>query len=190
MICVQGKPEWRGRESNAISYKCLVWKLWYAPSGNARRIISAWTIHANHHQRKNYFSLLLLYIKHMLLLPNVQTYFQNMEMTSHSSLQSGLTWFWFPLLIIPAPLPDIPGTSRIVFWETMPCSQFKANRCFGGICRLHLRGPKINQTVNQHEGDIKLIFQSWRWRQHVQQEYDGWLSTDNMELYPRNFNSS
>jgi hypothetical protein len=42
-----------------------------------------------------------------------------------------------------------------IFWDTMPCSPLKANRCFGAVCRLHLQTQRINQAINQHEGGSK-----------------------------------
>jgi hypothetical protein len=32
----------------------------------------------------------------------------------------------------------------LIFWDITPCSPSKANRHFGGICRLHLQGRKIS----------------------------------------------
>jgi hypothetical protein len=34
-----------------------------------------------------------------------------------------------------------------VFWNKTPCGPLKANRRFGGICRLHLQGRKINRAI-------------------------------------------
>jgi hypothetical protein len=38
-----------------------------------------------------------------------------------------------------------------IFWYITPCSQFKVNRCFWGICRLHLQSRRISQVWNQHD---------------------------------------
>jgi hypothetical protein len=40
---------------------------------------------------------------------------------------------------------------RFVFWDITPCSPLKVNRRFGGTCRIHLQGRRINQARNQHE---------------------------------------
>jgi hypothetical protein len=49
-----------------------------------------------------------------------------------------------------------------VFWNIMPFSPLKINRCFGGLCRLHLQGWKTNQARNQCEADNKQS--RWRWQ--------------------------
>jgi hypothetical protein len=36
-----------------------------------------------------------------------------------------------------------------VFWDITPCSPSKVNRSFGGTCRLHLQGRKINQRESR-----------------------------------------
>jgi hypothetical protein len=38
-----------------------------------------------------------------------------------------------------------------IFWDKMPHSLFKVNRHFGGKCRFHSQGRRINQARNQHE---------------------------------------
>jgi hypothetical protein len=38
-----------------------------------------------------------------------------------------------------------------VFWDVTPCSPVKFNRRFGGICRFHLKGRRINQERNRYE---------------------------------------
>jgi hypothetical protein len=38
------------------------------------------------------------------------------------------------------------------FWDKMPCSPLKVNRCFGGICRLHFQSWGVSQASNQNEG--------------------------------------
>jgi hypothetical protein len=47
------------------------------------------------------------------------------------------------------PLPDSMKSS--VFWDITPCSPLKANRRFGGTCRLHLQGRRISRSRNQRE---------------------------------------
>jgi hypothetical protein len=44
-----------------------------------------------------------------------------------------------------------------VFWDITPCSPLKVNRRFGGTCRLHLQGPRINHARNQHEAGSKQV---------------------------------
>jgi hypothetical protein len=38
-----------------------------------------------------------------------------------------------------------------IFRDITPCSPLKVNRRFGGTCRLHLHGRRINQERNKHE---------------------------------------
>jgi hypothetical protein len=42
-----------------------------------------------------------------------------------------------------------------LFWNITPCSPLKANRRFGGTCRLSLQGRRIIQARNQREGGSK-----------------------------------
>jgi hypothetical protein len=71
---------------------------------------------------------------------------------------------------------------KSVFWDIMPNSTMKANRLFGGTCRLHLQGWRISQARNLHEVGSKqskalvpapcwflawLTLQSWGWRWHA-----------------------
>jgi hypothetical protein len=42
-----------------------------------------------------------------------------------------------------------------ILWHITPCSLWKANQQFGGTCRLHLQGRRINQARNQHEAGTK-----------------------------------
>jgi hypothetical protein len=42
-----------------------------------------------------------------------------------------------------------------LFWDIIPCSLFKVNRHFGGICHLHLQGQRISQARNQQEAGSK-----------------------------------
>jgi hypothetical protein len=46
-----------------------------------------------------------------------------------------------------------PKTSN--FWDIMPCSPLKVNLHFVRTCRLHLQGPRVNQSRNQRETDSK-----------------------------------
>jgi hypothetical protein len=39
--------------------------------------------------------------------------------------------------------------NNTVFWYITPCSRLKISRSFGGICRLHLQGRRINRARNQ-----------------------------------------
>jgi hypothetical protein len=48
---------------------------------------------------------------------------------------------------------DLKGSA---FGEITPCSPLKANRRFGGTCRIHLHDRRINQTRNQYEAGIEL----------------------------------
>jgi hypothetical protein len=64
-------------------------------------------------------------------------------------------------------------------WDIIPCSPLNLNRRFGGTCRFHLQGAKINQARNQHKICSKLvstcfiwflawiIFRPWRCRRYV-----------------------
>jgi hypothetical protein len=38
-----------------------------------------------------------------------------------------------------------------ISWDIAPCNPLKVNRRFGGTCRLHLQGRRINQARNQRE---------------------------------------
>jgi hypothetical protein len=42
-----------------------------------------------------------------------------------------------------------------IFWDITSSTSLKANRRFGGKCRLHYQGRRISQTRNQHEGGWK-----------------------------------
>jgi hypothetical protein len=42
-----------------------------------------------------------------------------------------------------------------IFWHITPCSPLKANRRFGGTCRLHIQGRRIGQARNQRETGSK-----------------------------------
>jgi hypothetical protein len=73
-----------------------------------------------------------------------------------------------------------------LFWDIMPCSPLKVNRCFWGTYRLHLEGRRISQARNHRESRwqaepllARLILRPWRWRRYV------WHSTDYTALYPR-----
>jgi hypothetical protein len=46
---------------------------------------------------------------------------------------------------------------RYIFWDIIACSSLKVNRCFGGICRLHLKGWRIVQARNQYEAGSYLL---------------------------------
>jgi hypothetical protein len=41
-----------------------------------------------------------------------------------------------------------------IFWDIMPCNPLKANRRFGGTCRLHLQHRR---AINQREAGSKFI---------------------------------
>lgn len=45
-----------------------------------------------------------------------------------------------------------------VFWDIMPCRPLKVIWCFGGICRLHLQGWRVNQVRSQHEPDMDHLY--------------------------------
>jgi hypothetical protein len=51
---------------------------------------------------------------------------------------------------------DVGFEVRPVFRDMAPCSSSKANRRFGGTCRLRLQGGRVSQGRNQHEADSKL----------------------------------
>jgi hypothetical protein len=40
---------------------------------------------------------------------------------------------------------------NFVFWDIMPCSPLKVDRCYGGTSRLHLQGRRISQARNKLE---------------------------------------
>jgi hypothetical protein len=42
-------------------------------------------------------------------------------------------------------------TKSSVFWDITPSIPLKLNRHFGGTCRLHLQGRRINQARNKRE---------------------------------------
>jgi hypothetical protein len=42
-----------------------------------------------------------------------------------------------------------------VFWDTMPRSLLKVNRCFEGTCRHHLQGRRLSQARSQREAGDK-----------------------------------
>jgi hypothetical protein len=42
-----------------------------------------------------------------------------------------------------------------ILWDTTPRSPLKANRRFGGTCRLSLQGQRISQARNQREAGNK-----------------------------------
>jgi hypothetical protein len=67
-----------------------------------------------------------------------------------------------------------------ICWDTTPCSPLKANRRFGGICRLHIQDQRINQARNQHRS----------WWQADGYGNVGWLSKDYTALYPKSESSS
>jgi hypothetical protein len=50
-----------------------------------------------------------------------------------------------------------------VFWDITPYSPLKANRRFGGTCRLQLQGQGISQARNQRESRLR----PWRWKRHI-----------------------
>jgi hypothetical protein len=55
-----------------------------------------------------------------------------------------------------------------VVWDIRPCSPLKANRLFGGTCRLNLQGRRISKVRNKHEARRKqTVVQLWRWRRNV-----------------------
>jgi hypothetical protein len=47
--------------------------------------------------------------------------------------------------------PTAVDMKSFVFWDTMPCSTLKANRRFGGTCRLHLQCRRISRAGKEHE---------------------------------------
>jgi hypothetical protein len=42
-----------------------------------------------------------------------------------------------------------------IFWDITPCSPFKVNPCFGGICHVHIQDRRICQARNEHEAGSK-----------------------------------
>jgi hypothetical protein len=48
-----------------------------------------------------------------------------------------------------------------IFWDTTQYSPLKVNRCFGGTCRLHPQGRRINQTRNQRESRCQAELSCW-----------------------------
>jgi hypothetical protein len=55
----------------------------------------------------------------------------------------------------------------------------KPDRCFGGICSLHLQDRSISQARNRHDGGSKQIERGDVFLRNV-----GSLSKDYMALYP------
>jgi hypothetical protein len=67
----------------------------------------------------------------------------------------------YPCVIVPnciyitiyctIPLRQTLLSKSVVFWNITPCSPLKVNRCFGGTCRLYLKGRRISPAGNQCE---------------------------------------
>jgi hypothetical protein len=41
-----------------------------------------------------------------------------------------------------------------IFWDITPCSPLKVNWCFGGTCRLHLQGLRIQERILRKVGIV------------------------------------
>jgi hypothetical protein len=52
--------------------------------------------------------------------------------------------------------------NSIVFWDIILHNLFKIDRCFGGICRLHIQNRMISQVRNQHQAGNKKSTQKLR----------------------------
>jgi hypothetical protein len=65
------------------------------------------------------------------------------------------------------------------FWDVTPCSLLKAKLHFGGTCRLHLQGWRVNQTRNLNEAGNKQSF-AWRFgiKHRLQFVQNPWGTTD------------
>jgi hypothetical protein len=58
----------------------------------------------------------------------------------------------FPNLYVVAFEALTPVVMKIsIFWDIMPCSQFKVNRRFEGKCHFHLHGGKITRARKELE---------------------------------------
>jgi hypothetical protein len=53
-----------------------------------------------------------------------------------------------------------------IFWYVTPCNPLQVNRCFGGMCRLHLQG-KLCLPPASCWLLAWVIFRIWRWRRYV-----------------------
>jgi hypothetical protein len=46
-----------------------------------------------------------------------------------------------------------------IFWDITPCSPMKVDRRFGGTCRSHFHGRRVNQELSQQEaGRNRVLF--------------------------------
>jgi hypothetical protein len=55
------------------------------------------------------------------------------------------------------------GIRCSVFWDTLPCSLFKAIRRSGGTCFMFLQRRKISQARNQHEANCDVFPRNVGW---------------------------
>jgi hypothetical protein len=81
-----------------------------------------------------------------------------------------------------------------VFWGITLCNPLKANRRFGGTCRLHIQGRRISQARNQrdyllHAGFLHGVFCDPEYGSDMFLRNVGWLSTDYTALCPRGYHS-
>jgi hypothetical protein len=56
---------------------------------------------------------------------------------------------------VSALIPTNVSIKSSVFWDIMPCSPFKVDRRFGGICHFHLHCQRKNEARNQREAGSK-----------------------------------
>jgi hypothetical protein len=71
-----------------------------------------------------------------------------------------------------------------IFWDITSCNPLKVYRRFGATCRLHLKGRRISQEINQHETVASRTYWRWQVLWNV-----GRLSTYYMAVHPRRHSS-
>jgi hypothetical protein len=63
-----------------------------------------------------------------------------------------------------------------ISWNITPCSLFKVNGSFGGICHLHLQGRRISQARNQREAGGKESSHQFFFLQKEQRQIGRWMA--------------
>jgi hypothetical protein len=103
----------------------------------------------------------MLYLKMEVMIRPKRCYIHT-KLHGVTPLKTGITKF------ITMRISDL--NEKFIFRNVTPCCP--ANRCFGGMCFLHLQGWRLSQTNNQHEACNKshsswLTSQPWIKRKHV-----------------------
>lgn len=91
---------------------------------------------------------LLFVVPYLLCFP---TLYFNIYFPHHIRVSSSLTLSTYTTVSCIIAIRHILISKSVSIWDIAPCNTLKINPCFGGTCRLYVKGRRISRTGSQRE---------------------------------------